>query len=337
MSVGAKLKKDLGLDKLSNVLIGRMLNSPLKVYMVVYDTRWPRSPITNHMMKRWPYAGMIYRDPKEGRPQFTPFVDIELFNGVVQGSYFFAVDLGGRFSDRKMLTKKIESRDESPKETGFLAQFSTLEEGLRSLDEEGFTVADFKKNAASDRNKEFLTLRRRDGEPGSFLKSATFNKRLNTLLLQFDSNITYDPKAGITTKGFNGGSKGNYKPHSKMASKYRVQVQFEEVEKHVGTLPEFLELSKGEQVAFIREMIKTCPVKVHSNDKSWYWQGAWENADYLGYAIHPFKGTSGNGIWSKRHQGESPAIYITKHILEVMSVIPFLAADIAKMIREKYS
>ena len=116
---------------------------------------------------------------------------------------------------------------------------------------------------------------------------------------------------------------------------YEVEVLFEEISQYLGTKEEFLSLSKGDQIKKLRELVRKGEVRIHANDFSFYYQGMWENADALDYSIYDFPGPAGKGIWSTRHKGESPAIYISKHIIEVLSAIPFAIDEISSEIRKE--
>jgi len=76
---------------------------------------------------------------------------------------------------------------------------------------------------------------------------------------------------------------------------------------------------------FIATVIKNAPVKLHSNDMSYYWQGVWEMGDKYGYSLFPFPkwqgAEKGDGTWARRHIGKSSGIYLTKHLLELLTIV----------------
>lgn len=324
MTTGQKLRERFGLGSIKTVKIGQVLTSPSRTILIVFDSYRKRWPISDYFLRNIPYPVSAFSgNDLDSRPRVLPFIDIDLYRGSVDTKIIVLVDLAGRHADEDSFEHQIEN--------------VVLPNG-GLLQEEGFTIPDFRSNGISSRNRQFLLQRRTDGRSGSSLTGLSFNRRKNTLLLQYKSVPTFDPKVGITTKNWDAGEKGSYKqpPYAKTARSYKVQILFEEVEKHVGTREEFLDLMRFEQVEFIRSLIRDCPVRIHSNDKSFYFQGVWENGDELGYAMHKFPGTKGTGEWSRDHVGENPGIYVTKHILEVFEQIDQDIDVIVDKINQKY-
>jgi hypothetical protein len=246
----------------------------------------------------------------------TPPIDIERFNTqTLSNSIFFVVDLGG---SRYVKNRVAESLEKS--------HYSVYVPNLKSLTEEGFLLSDWKASGTSANNKDFLKIRRDDGTAGIFFQNVDWNEGEDTFKVIFRANPTWDKSVPIINK----------KGQQKKGSFYTVELMFEDVENSLGSIKDFLLMTANEQRQLIRDMIKTKPIKIHSNDMSFYWQGVWENGDDLDFGIYPFPGTKGKGIWSRRQVGEAPGIYSTKHILEAFSVLPFIETDIAKSIRNIY-
>lgn len=65
-----------------------------------------------------------------------------------------------------------------------------------------------------------------------------------------------------------------------------------------------------------------CEVQFYSNDKSFYWQGFWEDLSKNNSAIYSFKGTNGKGIWKDIHAKSGgltdPSKRVTKHIEQLI-------------------
>lgn len=324
MRAGERIIKQFGLEKLKNAQMVQWLTTPVRTLMVVYDTLRPRTPITKTFLRDFPYPVLAVDNRDLTSEIMLPPVDLEDFDGQLAGRIVILVDMAGRRADEDELTKVWE-------------QAPAYE--VRSLQEDGFTIPDFRTNGTSSRNLTFYRQRQDQGRSGSTLTSVAWNKRRDTITLQYKVVPTFDTTVGVTTKNWNAGEKGAYKqpPYARTARSYKIQVMFENVSDHVGTRSEFLDMIPGEQEAFLDAMIRDCPVRVHSNDKSFYFQGVWENGDKLGYVIHPFPGVTGTGEWSRKHTGEYPGIYTTKHILEVFYTIPTDTQTIAQRIASKYS
>lgn len=326
MRTGEKIAKSLGISHLKHAQIVQFLTSPVRTLVVVYDTFRTRVPITHYFLKHFPYPFTALDNLGWDREDMLPPIELLEYNGDTNTKILFSVDLAGRLADEDEFQKRWES--------------AHSELRLNRLDEAGFTIPSFKSDGVSSRNRDFYQIRKSQGSSGSKLTSVSWNKRKDTLTLQYKVTPTYDSKVGVTTKGWSAGSTGRYSdpPYAKTARTYKVQIQFEDVSKHIGTRSEFLDLLiEWEKEEFIRALIRDCPVRVHSNDKSFYFQGVWENGDELDFAIHPFPGTKGQGEWSQKHVGEYPGVYITKHILEVFEQIPQDTDKIMERIERKYS
>lgn len=323
MSTGTELRKRFGLEQIGRVMLGQVLTTPVRTMLIVFDSFRPDWPLTDNFLRNFPYPAMAFSAHWDDRPKALPFVEIDDYRGSLGNKVIVLIDLAGRKADEDIFQKQFEQ---------------VVIPSRSKLEEDGFTIPDFRTNGISSRNRNFLQQRKSEGKSGSTLTSVTFNKRKNTLLLQYKSVPTFDSKVGVTTKNWNAGQTGAYKdpPYAKTARSYKIQVLFEDVEKHVGTREDFVSLTDFEQEEFIRALIRDCPVRIHSNDKSFYFQGVWENGDELGFSLHPFPGSSGTGEWSSEHVGEDPGIYVTKHILEVFEEIENDIPSIVSKINRKY-
>ena len=103
---------------------------------------------------------------------------------------------------------------------------------------------------------------------------------------------------------------------------------------------EFLKLSKGEQVSALRLLIHFADVRIWADDPSWLYQGYYQNAAELDYSLYDFPPNipKAQGHWAMTKTDSSvvPYFSLSKHVIETLTIIPFLAPEIAKMIREKY-
>jgi len=313
---GELLKKQLGLNKFKIVRIQRSIDCPIPFYRVFVDSRRPNFPLTNSLVNNTP-LGDIYNGnqlPKES--SYTPLMDLDMFNPTtLNGRIFIVIDLAGKnLIDNKMHENLLK---------GFNNQLYIYGNIYNLLEGSGFTIDDFKKNATSQLTKKHFKIRQSDGDQGTLLEEINWNEEKDTLWLKFFVMPTFDKQVPIMTK--DGGEETD--------NHYIVEIIFDEVKQFLGTKKEFLELSKKDQIIKIRKLIKEGETRIWSDDFSWWWQGGFENSDKLNYNIYPFPGPNGKGIWSKRHKGESPAIYITKHMIEVLQILPAIADEIVKEIK----
>jgi len=199
----------------------------------------------------------------------------------------------------------------------FINDFSLLFEAI--------TLKELDKSLPSNRNKFFFKQRKNEGDSGSFFKDIRWTK--NKLTLEYKVQPTFEsPNSAVTKKG-----------NSTSSKQYTIEIAFFNADKYLGTKNNFAQLPKKEQVDGVRKMINNSEVRIHSSSPDFLWQGIWERATKNDYNLHPFPKNKkfGKDIWKKRH--ENKETYSTKHIMEVVKTIPFLASTIAKKIREKYT
>ena len=319
MTTGEKVKSDLNLDDYPYVSIARVLGGSYKMYYVWFDSYRSSVPLTRTRIESKPYTAMMFRDANfRDKMTTTPPIEIERFDTqTLSNTIFFIIDLGGsRFVKNRV--------GESTKNNNIPNSFIP---NLDYLNEEGFLLKDWKASGTSSNNKKFLKIRRDDGIAGIFFQGIDWNEGDDTLRLIFHANPTWEKSVPVINK----------KGQQKSASFYTIELLFENVNNSLGSIKDFLEMSKGEQRELIRDLINTKPIKIHSDDMSFFYQGVWENGADLDFGIYPFPGPSGKGIWSKRQVGEAPGIYSTKHILEAFGVLPFIETDITQAIRNNYS
>ena len=204
----------------------------------------------------------------------------------------------------------------------FIDHYSQNIQGLEDFLIE-FTIKDYSKVVPSKRNREWLRKRQQEGFTGSTLQSLQWKIKKDTILLKYKVKPTpTEPTKKISKAGKSSSTKN-----------YEAELLFEEVSKYLGTKKDFKSQTKGTQIKRVRDMIKNATVKVHSNAPDFFFQGAWRRASDADYNIYPIPTKKDKGIWKARNDNKDE--YITKHLIEVVRTVPFLADTIAKLIREK--
>jgi len=308
---GETLKKQLGLNKFKIVRIRRSLDVANSMYQIFVDSRRPNFPITNAIVNNSPLGDIYNGNKLPNESSYTPLMDIEEFNpSTLRGRTFIVIDMAGK----NLIDDKMHESENSIIDSEIFVYGNICE----LLEGSGFTIDDFKKNATSQLTKKHFKIRQEDGDQGVLLEDTKWNEKDDTLWLQFFVMPTFDKKVPIMTK----------KGSEKKDNHYTIEIVFDEVGQILGAKKEFLELSKKDQITKMRKLIKEGETRIWSNDLSFWFQGGYENSDKLDYNIYPFPGPKGKGIWSKKHKGESPAIYITKHMIEVFQTMPFITDEI---------
>ena len=320
MTSGEILKKELKLSNIQTVKICRLLGTPVATYIIYYNSRVPNHPITQSMTRNISNYFQYNKGSNllTGRDlTLTPLLDIEDFNGSISSSYFINIDLIGE--PLQSSSKFKESTVETFKEIEYLYEAT-----------KGFTVKDLINDGLSDITSKYYSLRKADGTTGSFLNNVIWNQQSNVLQLIYHVNPTYSKDVKV----FKIGSRGSIKLDK--SSHYTIRIQFEQVSDYLLTRnkKEFFELTKKEQMSLIRDLINNGTVKVFGNDMSFLFQGMWERGSDLDYTVYKYKGIKGKGEWWARHNKD---IYVSKHIKEVLTTLPFVVDEIRKKIDEKYN
>lgn len=149
----------------------------------------------------------------------------------------------------------------------------------------------------------------------------------NEVIVYFYVSPTYDSRTVLTPSA---------RPYR--GSFYNVVFQFTGVEAELGTIDEFTALRERDRERAVEEMIWNCPVKIYSNDPSFYYQGVWEDLAKVDGTIFDFPGPTGTGVWHNRHQASgglaNPNIRITKHIAQIIQHMHSYIPEITKVMKK---
>jgi hypothetical protein len=156
---------------------------------------------------------------------------------------------------------------------------------------------------------------------------AKWDENEDTLTVNFEVTPTKGPPTTVITP-----SGKEYK-----GTFYNVMLMFEDVSQFLGTKSEF---NKTDLEKF-KQMLRQAPVKVYSNDPSFYYQGAWEDMSKHDATVFPFPGPAGDGVWHDRHQQsgglENPDFHITKHMAQIAEQIDAYAPEILSKLDKGFS
>lgn len=98
---GTDLKKELGLGSIKNVLVSKVCNTPLPLYMISYDSLYDR-PLNRHSIEGESGVASVRMQPYIAESlEMVLHQDIEDFNNITKNDIYFLVDLAGsRFASR---------------------------------------------------------------------------------------------------------------------------------------------------------------------------------------------------------------------------------------------
>lgn len=229
----------------------------------------------------------------------------ELINKLVKQFNYSYKDMEGIYNDALSKPKQLDKIKEDYNYI-FIKGISKILEGL--------TIPDLKANAVSDRNKDFLAQRRKEGQSGSYLQwnKIKWNEAEDIVILEWKVVPSFDK---LVT---------NFEPDGEETRKkmYTVRILFENVSKYIGTKKGFELFTPKEQGELTLGMLDNAECKLYSSDPSFLFQSSWEYLDDAGAAIYPLPTPRGKGIWAARHGNTAiEGLHLTKHTLEILQYI----------------
>jgi hypothetical protein len=208
-----------------------------------------------------------------------------------------------------------------------------LSEGLKELLPQQFIEALVLKNlergGVSNLTARYLKQRLTDPEANRHVEliEAKWKIEDNEIVIFFYVSPTYGSQEVLTPTA---------KPYQ--GSYYNVVFQYVGVEQYLGTIDEYTADNMRKRTDKIRNMIWNCPLKVYSNDPSFYYQASWEDLAKVDGAVFPFPGPTGTGYWHQKHAqsgGLSNAnVHITKHMANIIHNMTKLIPVIAKALKK---
>jgi len=115
---------------------------------------------------------------------------------------------------------------------------------------------------------------------------------------------------------------------------YEILIRFLNVSSALGD-PQSYSQTQNKRT-LVTQMLRNCPIQVHSDDASFYYQGAWEDLARENGTVFPFQGTPGNGIWRSYHAASGNLrrsnVRITKHIQQALDMLSSLTDKISQQL-----
>lgn len=338
MNTGNKLKKELGLEKLSNVKINRAVVSSYKVLFVWYDTYRSNMPITSRRIKTWPWVAHIfhgtdlYHNTKKATV-FTPPMDIEDYNGSLRGALVIPVDLAGdRFIDATKLSKKFESIESNKKlylnmhlNKGLLKEIDLYD--LKDKDNISAFTMKWRKDRSRIMGQENTIAKLVDcyiDEAGksvtfAFLTEATELKGKNPNDDIESSYKSYDgPKGEVDPD--------NFKIKNNRSKTYELQIK-------IIDFFDWLDVFEGESIGTkeMKEILQVSDVQLFSTSPSMHWQGFNYWLSQIDASIYPTNIAPTQ--WDKYH-GDGQA-FLDKHLYGLLRQIDFWLNPMSSMLTKK--
>ena len=341
MNTGTLLKQKLGLDNFPYVKYQKVLLNTNTLFLIYYDTRRPDYPITNRRLKTMSTIHIL-RGYQNDDFIITPAYDLHEFDGNLENRIIIAFDLAGSNFTRPEKLTSPELRGGGIKVESFILKSDILYERTNCQYKkllEGYTIPDLRKNAFNAHELKFYKLRMKANN-GITLKDISWNDRntrgtgdnkySSTLTLTFSIVPTYFSQVSILSKD---GTPSK-------ADHYTFKLQFQDINKWIGSRKEFLELSESDKVEFMKAIMKKAEVKLWSNDYSWLFQGNYENAVNLDYSLYPWPVgiPKAEGRWALIKTGDTNTTYysLSKHAIEVLKKVHLMTKAIIKRIKDTY-
>ena len=212
---------------------------------------------------------------------------------------------------------------------GVFMQMNETDTHTRQFLREALSLRSLGRSAISNLTASHLDQRMNDPEANSHVEliEAKWKVHDNEVVVFFYCSPTYGGQKVLTPSAA---------PYQ--GSFYNVVFQFEGVETFLGSIDEFSKKNESDREKAIEDMMWNCPVKVYSNDPSFYYQGNWEDLAKVDGVVFDFPGPTGTGYWHNRHASAgglaNPNIRITKHMAQIVEHLRSFVPTIAKAMKK---
>ena len=306
LSIGAKLKSQLGLDHISHVYMSRLVNAgPLRVYIVAYDSRYPDAPITSSLF-RGRKAPFITRYPFTRRLRVLPFLPIERYRPELVGAMILVVDTAGRFADLDKVSSVLESKDD-------LTVLRLGEATLYDLKTANNRISAITQKYRNKRNRALGPENRT-----AKLVDVLVDVSHDTVTFVFSTPATKVPAQQTYP------SEG-YGLHPNPSGRYIIAIEVTKFFSWLHTAPEGATVTAKD----IKDVLEVADVKLSSTSPSFFWQGMAWNLSQIDAAIYPV--SIPPDMWGPRHFYS----LLDKHTYGVISQISFFLPIMANVLTKK--
>ena len=304
MTSGEILQKKLGLEKLKNPRINRVVGLSKPTYMIWYDSSAPTRPITWSQVRRFPYIGSVRfgHDPSE-LAVMTPLVMLKNYNGDTKTSVFFTIDMAGY----KLSNPKNVVEAWTPKVT-MLSEFLTLNDLLKH---QGMT--DFTKKFRKHRNKT-------TGNEVNIAKLKKAELHVNDMIFTWKTPATIDPEK--PNKPVSKVNPSDFSIVPNPEKEYTISITIIDFLPWAKTKPEGEPLNGKD----IKEVLEVANIQYWSDAPSFHWQGGNYNSTQLDASMNPTD--ISDPIWRKI-QGDS--MIVDKHLGGILASMGFFHNPMASM------
>jgi len=312
MTSGEILKDKLGLSKIKNSRISRVVGLSKPTYMIWYDSSAPTRPITWSQVRRFPYIGSVRfgHDPEE-LATLTPLVDLVIYNGDTKSSVFFVVDMAGyKLSNSKNVEESFTPR------ISVLSEFLTLPDLLKH---QGMTK--FTQKFRKARNKS-------TGNEVNVAKIKKAELKGDDIWYTWETPITFDPKQPNRPASKVDWDSLEIIPNTN--SIYTIKIAIIDFIPWLKTKPEGEPLTAKD----IKEVLEIANIQYWSDSPSFQWQGSNYNSSQLDASLNPTD--IADPVW-RNIQGDSAIV--DKHLGGILASISFwrnpMASMANKILKEK--
>jgi len=339
---GELLKDQLGLTDFKHVRICRALISSYKILLVYYDSYHVNYPISTFRIRQWPFTTALWSGSriakKRAKPvNTTPPMDIEDYQGQLNGAIIITVDLAGnRFTKPSSFTKVFESKESEAAEPIYtiMGTVSNLHEFL--------TFADLNNKMAISN----FTMKFRKERTKLMGAENTQAKLIDCFVSEADNSVTF---AFLTTatpypddpdhEYFEADPKKHWELQMNKGKVYELQFKIIDFFSWLKTHPGVDKITMND----IKEILKVSNIKISSTSPSFHWQGGNFYLSQLDGSIYPtdieptenIYGDNGKLVhkgW-KSYTGEDH--FTDKHIYGLLRQIKFFLNPMASMLTGK--
>jgi predicted secreted protein len=312
MTTGEKLKIKLGLSKIQNVSICRVIVSSFPIYLVYYSSSSPNMPITTYRVRNSNVAnifnGADVEHNRSGKqkniiPLCAPLMPIEQYAGNMGGIWFITIDLAGfQLINQNLIENKKN-----------ILYFNRLME---------ITLFDLKQaDITSDLTKKYKGIRKKIN------KTANYNSKLITCEIE-NNDVLFKYLTEATDN--DDISKKNVNPQS-LSLENNPSKTYEIWLKFPNSL-DLLNLQDKETIdrKTVKSLIEISDVLIWDSNPSWQFQGFNFWNSQLGSSLFPTD--IAPKVWNADNRHGNGVFFLPKHLSQLIDQISFFLNPMASML-----
>jgi hypothetical protein len=324
MTTGRELKQKLNLEDLKFVSFIRLIDAPMKVIIVFYDSKKRNVPLTTQRILRASnfYSGR--KPPFEKDMVRTPLVPLEDFNGSIRDLMVFSIDISGLNGDTKF--QAHEHKEKNHRDMILFPGNLLTELTLHDL-----------KDTSSSSSFTKRTRKQRDDA----MKTENFTSKLIDVFIDtVEDHVTFvfltEATESIYPADYQFGEldpEDDFRIKKNPSKAYELHIRILDFMKWLKeTRPDALN-DKKITWEEIKDVLKVADIKVFSTSPSFHWQGVNYFLSQVDASIYPT--SIAPTFWNQPQYHGSDPYFLDKHLYGLFRQIDFFGNQMASMLQKR--